>query len=62
MMAKNLGDLKLRKGLPEEELNIITDQKYHRLGFKYVKELKVAVSNYGPKAPFTLSLLEIISD
>ncbi|KAM5291744.1 endogenous retrovirus group K member 10 Gag polyprotein-like [Ctenodactylus gundi] len=47
---------------PSPDLEIIKDQKYHRLNLKYVKDLKAAVNNYGPTAPFTLALIENLSD
>ncbi|XP_060045207.1 endogenous retrovirus group K member 10 Gag polyprotein-like [Erinaceus europaeus] len=33
-----------------------------RLGFKTLKELKAAVTQYGPVAPFTLSILDTLGD
>lgn len=35
---------------------------HERLGFKTLKELKSAVTQYGPVAPFTLSLLDSLDD
>ncbi|XP_045436161.1 endogenous retrovirus group K member 24 Gag polyprotein-like [Pipistrellus kuhlii] len=37
-------------------------QKYPRLNLKHLKDLKAAVNSYGPTAPFTLTLLESLSD
>ena len=37
-------------------------QKYRRLNLKHLKDLKTAVTNYGPTAPFTLALIESLSD
>ncbi|XP_036204366.1 endogenous retrovirus group K member 5 Gag polyprotein-like [Myotis myotis] len=37
-------------------------QKYRPLNLKHLKDLKAAVTNYGPTAPFTLALLESLSD
>ncbi|XP_057360307.1 endogenous retrovirus group K member 7 Gag polyprotein-like [Manis pentadactyla] len=37
-------------------------QKYRRLNLKHLKDLKAAVTNYGPTAPFTLALIESLSD
>ncbi|KAK1346863.1 hypothetical protein QTO34_000723 [Cnephaeus nilssonii] len=39
-----------------------SEQKYRRLNIKHLKDLKAAVSNYGPTAPFTIALLESLSD
>nr|XP_019565777.1 PREDICTED: endogenous retrovirus group K member 6 Gag polyprotein-like [Rhinolophus sinicus] len=39
-----------------------TGQKYHRLGLKHIKDLKGAVSSYGPTAPYTLAVIEGLSD
>ncbi|XP_042549017.1 endogenous retrovirus group K member 6 Gag polyprotein-like isoform X2 [Dipodomys spectabilis] len=44
------------------ERMVIRAQKYHRLKFTHIKELKSAVSLYGPTAPFTISLLESLSE
>ncbi|KAG3256630.1 hypothetical protein H1C71_039719, partial [Ictidomys tridecemlineatus] len=37
-------------------------QIYQGLNFKSVKELKEAVTTYGPQAPFTVSLVESITN
>lgn len=37
-------------------------QQYRPLKIKYLKDLKSAVHTYGPTAPFTLALLESLSD
>ncbi|KAI5932926.1 Endogenous retrovirus group K member 6 Gag polyprotein [Manis javanica] len=37
-------------------------QKYCRLNLKHLKDLKTAVTNYGPTAPFTFALIESLSD
>lgn len=39
-----------------------TGQKYRRLNLKHIKDLKAAVSSYGPTAPYTLTILEGLSD
>ena len=35
--------------------------EYKRLKFKPLKDLNTAVKNYGPNAPFTVSMLEALS-
>lgn len=47
---------------PESEGDAVKNQQYRRLGFKHVKDLKMAVTSYGPTAPFTLSLIENLSE
>lgn len=37
-------------------------QKYRRLNLKHIKDLKAAVTAYGPTAPYTLTILEGLSD
>lgn len=37
-------------------------QRYRPLNIKYLKDLKSAVHTYGPTAPFTLALLESLTD
>lgn len=38
------------------------EHKYRRLNLKHIKDLKSAVNNYGPTAPYTLAILEGLSD
>ncbi|KAK1336574.1 LOW QUALITY PROTEIN: hypothetical protein QTO34_002607 [Cnephaeus nilssonii] len=47
---------------PPSNPNQNSGQKYRRLNLKHLKDLKAAVSNYGTTAPFTLALLEGLSD
>ena len=44
---------------PEAPLGEMTE--YKRLKFKPLKDLNTAVKNYGPNAPFTVSMLEALS-
>jgi hypothetical protein len=44
---------------PEAPLGEMTE--YKRLKFKPLKDLNTAVKNYGPNAPFTVSMLEVLS-
>ncbi|KAK1342229.1 hypothetical protein QTO34_016988 [Cnephaeus nilssonii] len=47
---------------PNPSQSDTSEQKYRRLNLKHLKDLKAAVSNYGPTAPFTIALLESLSD
>lgn len=49
-------------GDSEAERDERKNQRYSHLGFKHVRDLKMAVSNYSAMAPFTLSLIESHSD
>ncbi|XP_036154806.1 endogenous retrovirus group K member 8 Gag polyprotein-like [Myotis myotis] len=46
----------------DQTKNQAKGQKYRRLNLKHLKDLKAAVTNYGPTAPFTLALIESLSD
>lgn len=46
----------------DEERGDPPAREYKRLDFKTLKELKLAVSQFGPVAPFTLSILEALDD
>lgn len=47
----------------EEEAGPLRDrQRYRPLNIKYLKDLKAAVHAYGPVAPFTVALLESLTD
>ena len=37
------------------------DVQFTALQFKFLKEMKVAISNYGPQSPFVLGLLDSFS-
>jgi hypothetical protein len=37
-------------------------RKYQTLEFKVIKELKTAVAQYGPTAPFTQALLDTVME
>ncbi|KAK1346817.1 hypothetical protein QTO34_000677 [Cnephaeus nilssonii] len=47
---------------PNPSQSNTSEQKYRPLNLKHLKDLKAAVSNYGPTAPFTIALLESLSD
>ena len=49
-------------GDSEAERDERKNQRYSHLGFKHVRDLKMAVSNYSAMAPFMLSLIESLSD
>lgn len=40
----------------------LNGHKYRRLNFKHFKDLKTAVTTYGPTAPYTPAILESLSD
>ncbi|KAK1346492.1 hypothetical protein QTO34_000348, partial [Cnephaeus nilssonii] len=46
---------------PNPSQSDTSEQKYRRLNLKHLKDLKAAVSNYGPTAPFTITLLESLT-
>lgn len=47
----------------EEEVKPLRDrQRYRPSNIKYLKDLKAAVHAYGPVAPFTVALLESLTD
>jgi hypothetical protein len=38
------------------------NRQYQTLNFKLIKELKTAVVQYGPSAPFTQALLDVVTE